>query len=67
MVQTSRSITDLSIIRQLSTGPMRDHPSPLHHVSYYCLDSSSSLPCRTYHLHIMRQANVILNTKQIVG
>jgi hypothetical protein len=37
---------------------------PLHQVSYYCLDPRRCPPCRTCHLHTMRQANVILHTNQ---
>jgi hypothetical protein len=36
---------------------------PLHQVSYSCHDSRRCTPCRTYHLHTMRQANVILQPK----
>jgi hypothetical protein len=42
-------------------------PGPLHQVSYSCLNAHHCSPCRTCHLHIMRQANTFLHTKQIVG
>jgi hypothetical protein len=35
-------------------------PGPLHQVSYSYHDSHRCTPCRTYHLHTARQANVIL-------
>ena len=41
--------------------------SPLHQVSYSCLDPHHCSPCCTYCLHIMRQENMFLSTKQIVG
>jgi hypothetical protein len=37
-------------------------PDPLHRVSYSCHDPRRCPPCRTCHLHTMRQANVILYT-----
>jgi hypothetical protein len=39
-------------------------PDPLHQVSYSCHGPHRGTPCRTCHLHTMRQANVILQTKQ---
>jgi hypothetical protein len=33
---------------------------PLQQVSYSCHDPRRCTPCRTYHLHTTRQANVIL-------
>jgi hypothetical protein len=36
-------------------------PDPLHQVYH---DPRRCTPCRTYHLHTMRQANVILQMKQ---
>jgi hypothetical protein len=41
-----------------------DHPGPLHQVSYSCHDPRLCTPCRTCHLHIMRQANAILQMRQ---
>jgi hypothetical protein len=41
--------------------------SPLHQVSYSCLDPLRCLPCCTYHLYIMGQANTFLHTKHMVG
>jgi hypothetical protein len=35
--------------------------SSLHQVSYSCLDPHRCPSCRTYHLHITRQANVFLH------
>jgi hypothetical protein len=37
---------------------------PLHQVSYSCHDLHRYPPCHTYHLHITRQANVILHTNK---
>jgi ferredoxin len=37
---------------------------PLHQVSYSCHDFCRCTSCRTYHLHTMKQANVILEMKQ---
>jgi hypothetical protein len=37
-------------------------PGHLHQVSYSCLDPRRCPPCRTCHLHIMRQANTFLHT-----
>jgi hypothetical protein len=37
---------------------------PLHHVSYSCHDPRHCPPCHTFHLHTMRQLNVILHMKQ---
>jgi hypothetical protein len=39
-------------------------PDLLHQVSYSCHDPHRCLPCRTCYLHTMRQANMILHTKQ---
>jgi hypothetical protein len=39
-------------------------PDPLHQVSYSCHDFRRCTSCRTYHLHTMKQANVILEMKQ---
>jgi hypothetical protein len=39
-------------------------PGPLHQVSYSCHDPCCYPPCRTCHLHIMRQANAILHTNK---
>jgi hypothetical protein len=41
-------------------------PSPLHQVSYFCLDPRRCPPCRICHLHIMRQANTFIHTTQIM-
>jgi hypothetical protein len=38
-------------------------PGHLHQVSYSSHDPRCCTPCRTYHLHTTRQANVILQTK----
>jgi hypothetical protein len=40
---------------------------PLHQVFYSCLKPRRYPSCRTYHLHITRQANAFLHTKQVVG
>jgi hypothetical protein len=37
---------------------------PLHQVSYSCHGPRRCTPCRTYHLHTTRQANVILRMKK---
>jgi hypothetical protein len=37
---------------------------PLHQVSYSCYNPHRCTSCRTYHLHTMKQANVILQMKQ---
>jgi hypothetical protein len=42
-------------------------PGPLYQVSYCCHDPHRYSPCRTSHLHTMRQANVILQMKQDKG
>jgi hypothetical protein len=39
-------------------------PGPLHQVSYSCHDPRHYTPCCTYHLHTMRQENMILQMKQ---
>jgi hypothetical protein len=39
-------------------------PGPLHQVSYSCHGPRRCTPCRTYHLHTTRQANVILQWKK---
>jgi hypothetical protein len=39
-------------------------PGPLHQVFYSCHDPHRCTPCRTYHLHTTRQANVILQMKR---
>jgi hypothetical protein len=39
-------------------------PSPLHQVTYSCLDPRRYLPCLTCHLHTTRQANTILHMNQ---
>jgi hypothetical protein len=39
-------------------------PDPLHQVSYSCHGPRRGTPCRTCHLHTMRQVNAILQTKQ---
>jgi hypothetical protein len=39
-------------------------PSPLHQVSYSCLDLHRCPPCRTCHMHTTRQANTILHTNK---
>jgi hypothetical protein len=39
-------------------------PSHLHQISYSCHDPHRCTSCRTCHLHTMRQANTILQTKQ---
>jgi hypothetical protein len=39
--------------------------SPLHQVSYSCLDPRCYPPCRACHLHTMRQANTIFCMKMI--
>jgi hypothetical protein len=39
-------------------------PGPLHQVSYSYHGPRRYTPCRTYHLHTTRQANVIPQTKQ---
>jgi hypothetical protein len=38
-------------------------PSPLHQVSYSCLDPCRCPSYRTYHLHTTRQVNVILHIR----
>jgi hypothetical protein len=38
-------------------------PSPLHQVSYSCLDPCRCLPWSTCDLHMMRQVNTILHTR----
>jgi hypothetical protein len=40
-------------------------PGPLQQVSYSCHDPHRCPPCRTYHLHTMRQANVNVLTNKI--
>jgi hypothetical protein len=40
---------------------------PLHQISYSCHDPCRLPPCRTCHLHTMRQANVILYTKKCIS
>jgi hypothetical protein len=63
-VQTAHSVT------QLSDRPATEYqtcvtiPSPLYQVSYSYHDPHRYSPCRTNHLHTMRQANVILQMKQ---
>jgi hypothetical protein len=57
---------DLSISRPPSTRLVLDHPGPLHQVSYSYLYPRCCQPCHTYHLHIIRQANAFLHTKQMV-
>jgi hypothetical protein len=42
-------------------------PSPLHQVSYSCLDPHRCPPCCPYHLHTMRQTNMIPHTNQDLG
>jgi hypothetical protein len=39
-------------------------PDPLHQVSYSYHSPRRCTPCRTCHLHTMRQANMIIETKQ---
>jgi hypothetical protein len=42
-------------------------PGPLHQVSYSCHDPRRCTPCRTCHLHTMRQANTILQRNKNKG
>jgi hypothetical protein len=64
-VQTAHGIT------QSPDHPTTDYPTcatipgPLHQVSYSCHDPCCCPSCHTYHLHTMRQANVILHTNKI--
>jgi hypothetical protein len=39
----------------------------LHQISYSWLEPRHCPSCRTYHLHTMRQANVILHTNQMIN
>jgi hypothetical protein len=39
-------------------------PGPLHQFSYSSHDPRHCTPCYTYHLHTLRQANMILQMKQ---
>jgi hypothetical protein len=41
--------------------------SSLHQLSYSRLDPRHYPPCRTCHLHNMRQANTFLHTTQVIG
>jgi hypothetical protein len=40
-------------------------PGPLHQVSYSCHGPRRCTPCRTCHLHITRQVNLILQAKKV--
>jgi hypothetical protein len=64
MVQTAYDVTrphDRLVIEYPTCATI---PDPLHQVSYSFHDPRHCPPWRTYHLHTMRQANVILRTKQ---
>jgi hypothetical protein len=64
MVQTAHGAT-----RPLDR-PATEYPTcasilgPLHQVSYSGQNHHRCMPCRTCHLHTMRQANTILHLKQ---
>jgi hypothetical protein len=64
IVQTAHSATqplNRPAIEYPTYATILDH---LHQVSYSCHDSHHCMPCRTYHVHTMRQANTILQMKQ---
>jgi hypothetical protein len=63
-VQTAHSATrplDHPVIEYLTCVTILD---PLDQVSYSCHDPHHRTPCHTYHLHTMRQANMILQTNK---
>jgi hypothetical protein len=65
-VQTAHSTTQY-LDRQATEYPTCvTIPDPLHQVSYACHNPRRCTPCRICHLHIMRQANMIFQMKQII-
>jgi hypothetical protein len=65
MVQSTHNVTlppDRSVTKYSTCATI---PVPLHLVSYSCHDPHCYPPCRTYHLHTVRQINAILHMNKI--
>jgi hypothetical protein len=64
MVQTAHNVTRPPDRQATEYPTCATNPDPLHQVSYSCHDPHRCTSCRTCHLHTMRQANTILQTKK---